>query len=74
METETETAAVFSFSGGCVCVNKNKQWKTKAALCGRPAACVEREGGGRMSVQCRERERLYYATVKRLQRRRNHRG
>jgi len=44
----------FSFPGGCVRVNKNEQWKTKAALCS--SLCRER-GGGR-SAQ-RERERGY---------------
>ena len=44
----------FSFPGGCVCVNKNEQWKTKAALCS--SLCREREEGEGVR---RERERGY---------------
>ena len=51
----------FSFPGGCVCVNKNEQWKTKAALCS--SLCRER-GGGRSAQREREREATTVKTRK----------
>lgn len=50
-----ETA--FSFPGGCCCVNKNEEWKTKAALCSLQRGLRESVWSGRETEGGERREK-----------------